>query len=167
MATTTAAAIRNRAIVVIKAIAPTSDTQLRFIPWDNPAGADFREAMRAYPSGSTRQFQVRWTGRDVGTEVTNEDYKEQIVELEVVVAYAADHRFGAANALDRDRAMDEDRHAIEAVIGVTGSANFTAATGADACWREATNLDQLIERYPKDGIDFLVIKQAMSFFRAA
>lgn len=161
MGTTTAAAIVDRAILVIKAITPVSDTQLSFIPYQNEYGAKFRDVMLQNPAGAHRQYQVRFTGKDEELQVTNEDVEEHMVELEVVVAYPQDNRWG--DALARDRVMDEDRHAIEDVIGVRGSVNFTSVYGVDATWCGATNLDNLYER--RDGVDFLCIKQLMKFYR--
>jgi hypothetical protein len=161
MGTTTAAAIVDRAILVIKAITPTSDTQLSFLPYQNELGAKFRDVMLQNPAGAHRQYQVRATGKESDLEVTNEDVEEHMIELEVVVAYPHDNRWG--DALARDRMMDEDRHAIEDVIGVRGSVNFTTVYGVDSTWRGATNLNDLFER--RDGVDFLVIKQLMSYWR--
>jgi len=160
MGTTTADAIVSRAITVIKAIVPVTDVALQFTPFENELGADFREAMNAAPAGCHRQYQVRMSGAGRELEVTNEDVEEHMVELEVVIAYARDNRWG--DALARDRVMDEDRHSIEDVIGVRGSANFTNAVGVDACWREA-DFEIPFER--GSACDFLVIKQRMSFWR--
>lgn len=162
MGTTTAAAIRDRAEVVVKAITPTSDSLLAFTPWVKEAGQKFREAMEQNPAGAHRMYEVRTTGKDSELEVTNEDVEEHMVEVEVIVAYPQDARWGDDKA--RKRVMDQDRHAIEDAIGVRGSANFTNAFGVDATWRGATNLDGLIEE--GNGVDFLVIKQLMSYFRA-
>lgn len=164
MATTTAAAIRDRAIAVIKALVPTSDEKLRFTPYQNELGADFRKAMLDHPPGAHRMFQVRTSGRDRGIEVTNEDVEEHWLELEVVVAYPQDHRWGPENALDRDDVMDQDQHMIEDAIGWRGSANFTTLTNADACWRDSLSAADPWERV--DGVDFLVIKQLFSYYRS-
>ena len=160
MATSTAAAIRDRAITVIKAIVPSSDSTLHFIPFENEFAADFRYAMNGAPDGGHRRFQVRTTGLGRGPTVTNSDVEERILELEVVVAYPQDHRWGADNALDRDDVMEQDRNLIETEIGVRGAANFTAST-ADACWLDA-DFEIPFER--DSACDFLVIRQRMSYW---
>src|SRR5688572_1357138 len=161
MGTTTTALIRDRAITVIKALTPVYDTQLRFIPFENEDAAAFREAMNAAPAGAHRQFQVRTTGAGRELEVTNEDVEEDMLEMEVIVAYGRDHRWGEQNALDRDDVMKQDRIAIEGAIGVRGSANFTSANSVDATWLEA-DFDLPFERGP--ACDFLVIRQRMLYW---
>jgi len=162
MATATAAAIRDRAIAVIKSLDPTVVSGDRFIPHRNEWGANFRDWALKNPASCVRRYQVRTTGADRPIEVTDEQLETHYLELEVVVAYPQTHRWGADAALDRDDVMEADRFLIDDVIGVRGSANFSYPY-PDATWRGQLDVDVAYER--ADGVDFLVIKQLMSYLR--
>lgn len=162
MATTTAAAIRDRAIAVIKTLTALTVPNDTFVAYRNELGADFRSWANANAQASVRRFQVRTSGADREIEVTDEQLETHYLELEIIVAYPQTHRWGADNALDRDDAMEQDLHLILDAIGVRGSENFTPPH-ADATWREHLNVDDEHERGAV--CDFLVIKQLMSYTR--
>lgn len=163
MATTTAPAICDRAITVIGAIVPTSLSSgpgNRFLAYRNEGDADFETWATANPAGAFRRFQVRAVGSDRPVEVSNTDVESHYVELIVTVAYPQNARAGKQWALDRDRIMDEDRHAIEGAIGLRGGANFAGANPS------ATWIDGSVERQSVGAVDFLIIRQTMLFYRA-
>jgi hypothetical protein len=156
---TTVESIRDRAIDVIEATAPSVLPSDEFRRYRNEGGADFRVWAERNPAGAWRRFQVRDTGDDEPPEVSNTDVEERRITLVVTVAYPQTSRAGKDGALDRDDAMSSDQHKIEHAIGMCGRANF-APPYPDACWRSGRT-----ERVVGDGVDFLVITQTMSFRR--
>jgi hypothetical protein len=164
MPTTTASAIRQRIVTVIKAVVPALDSHTPFKPYLNQQGADFRADCEQAPQGSVRRFQVRDVGDDQPPAIVNSDIEERRVTFEVIVAYPQTHRWGVDAALDRDDAMSADQHKIEHAIGLNGRENFASSVNPaypDACWREGHTMREV-----GNGVDFLVITQTMSFFRS-
>jgi hypothetical protein len=161
MATTTAAAIRDRIIAVIQGTTPTTDSALLFVKFNNELAANFRRWADQNATAAHRRFQVRDIGRDQPPLVSNTDVEERLVTFEIVVAYPQTHRWGGDNALDRDDVMGEDQHKIERAVGMLGRANFTPSSYPDACWREGET-----RREVGRACDFLVIRQTMSFHRS-
>lgn len=159
MATTTADAIRDRAITVIGELVADSLAETRFLPSRNENEGNFDRWANGNPAAALRRFQVRTRGTDRVPEVSNHDLEEHVVELIVRVAYPKTHRFGDDNALDRDDVIDQDRHAIENAIGLRGAHNFTTP------WPDATWLDIPYEPARETGTacDILVIRQRMAF----
>ena len=165
MATTTAEAIRDRIITVIEALVPTTNTKDRFKRYTFDAGIDdFRKWATGNPQGSLRRFFVRTLGTDEIAEVSNGDVEAHYVDFLVLVAYPQTNHIGLT-ALDRDDAQDQDRHAIEGAIGLRGAANFAGAF-PDACYRGPVPSMKPVDRELGAGVDFLVITQRMSFYRA-
>jgi hypothetical protein len=161
MATTTAEAIRGRIIAVVKALTPTSDSLLPFVPFDNELAGNFRKWADGNATAAHRRFQVRDIGKDQPPAISNTDVEARLVEFEITIAYPQTHRWGGENALDRDDVMSQDQHQIEHAIGAAGRANFTPDTYPDAYWREGETT-RVIGR----ACDFLVIRQTMGFFRS-
>jgi hypothetical protein len=157
---TTAAAIRDRIIAVIEALAPGPLASNPYIGSRNEYGADFEDWARSNPDGAFRRFQVRDTGEQAPPEVSNTNLEWRSVTFEIVVAYPQSHRTGPQNALDRDDIMSADQHQIEQAIGVNGYANFIDPS-PNACWVSGST-----DRDISDPVDFLVIKQTMGFWRA-
>lgn len=153
MATTTPAAIRDRAITVIEALTPGTLSADRFRKYRNEGDGDFRAWTETNPAGCLRRVQVRTTGATETPPVSNFDFEEHQVTLTVTVAYPQTARFGADQSLDRDDVIDQDAFQIDKAIGMQGGANFTPATNADACWIAGSPRE--IER--GDGVDFLVL----------
>lgn len=162
MATTTPAAIRDRAITVIEALTPGSLSNDKFRRYRNEGDGDFRAWAEANPSGCLRRFQVRTTGATETPPVSNFDHEEHQVTLGVTVAYPQTARFGADQALDRDDVIDQDAFQIDKAIGMQGGANFTPATSADACWISGSPAE--IER--GETVDFLVLVFVYIYKRA-
>jgi hypothetical protein len=163
MATTTAAAIRDRANVVIHGLVPTTDSHVPFLPYLYEDEGDFRKWAEQNPQGAVRRYSCQMTGADREIEVTDEQLETHYVELEIIIAYPQSHRWGSAAAVKRAAVMEEDEHLIDDAIGVRGAVNFSPPF-ADATWRGVLNID---DRYEKgSGVDFLVIRQLMSYLRA-
>ena len=161
MATTTPAAIRDRALTVIEALVPGSLSADRFRRYRNEDDGDFRAWAESNPAGCLRRVQVRTTGATETPPVSNFDHEEHQVTLEVTVAYPQTHRYGEDAALDRDDVIDQDAFQIDKAIGMQGGANFTPATSADACWIGGSPRD--IER--GEGVDFLVLVMVFIYKR--
>jgi len=163
MATTTAAAIRDRIKAVIQALAPTSLTTSKFIAYRNEGGANFRKWAEQVDAAAFRRFQVRDDGDDSPPTVSNTDVEERIVTFQVIVAYPQNSRSGADNALDRDDLMKQDQRKIESAIGYIGRENFSSSIDAerpDACWRSGRTTRETDDTR---ACDFLVIEQSMQF----
>jgi len=160
MATTTAAAIRDRIRTVIQALTPQAHRAQKFIAYRNEGGANFRRWAQQEQAGAYRRFQVRDTGDDSPPSVSNTDVEERLVTFRVTIAYPHTSRTGKDGALDRDDIMALDQHQIEHAIGMCGRASFTAPTYPDACWRSGRTRREI-----GDICDFLIVEQSMSFFR--
>lgn len=159
MGTTTAAAIRDRAITVISALVPISLRE-RFVAFRNEEGAEFLKWAEANPDAAFRRFQVRDDGNDQPPNVSNSDVEERLVTLAIRIAYPQNSRAGVKNALDRDRVMSEDQFKIEKAVGYSGASNFTSPN-PDASWR-----DGRVRRVVGNSCDFLEIVQTMGYYRA-
>jgi len=159
MATTTADAIRDRALTVIEALTPDSLSETKYIRYRNEGDGKFEPWADANPVAAFRRVQVRTRGTDETPESSNHDVETHFLELEVRVAYPMTHRYGPDNALDRDDVIEQDRHRIETAIGLRGAANF-AGSYPDATWRGGE-----CSREPGVACDFLVIRQRMSYAR--
>ena len=153
MATTTPAAIRDRALTVVEALTPDSLIADKFRRYRNEGDGDFRAWSEANPTACLRRFQIRTTGATETPPVSNFDHEEHQVTLVATVAYPQTARFGADQALDRDDVMDADAFMIDKALGMQGGANFTPATSADACWISGSPAE--IER--GEGVDFVVL----------
>jgi hypothetical protein len=156
---TTAGAIRDRIIEVIRALTPSVHTGNRFEVFRDEDEANFVEWAEAFPQGAFRRFQVRDLSTDGPPPVSNTDIEERLVTFTIAVAYPQTSRMGGDAARDRDDARTADRHLIERAIGMAGRANFSSPH-PDACWRADGSGSELVTR---NGVDFLVITQTMSF----
>lgn len=153
MATTTPAAIRDRAITVIEALTPGSDTGVRFRAFRNESAANFQEWCEANPASCRRRFQVRTEGGTFTPPVSNHDVEEHQVTLVVTLAHPQTHRDGRDAALDRDDTADADAFQIDKAIGMLGKANFTSPH-ADATWIEGSPADRIVG----EGVDFVELR---------
>jgi hypothetical protein len=160
--TTTAAAVRDRAIAVIEALAPSSLIGDPFIEYQNDGDADFELYCESRPDSVMRMFQVRTTALDRKVEVSNGDVELHYLELAVIVAFPK-VAFGAGRgALGRDDVIDQDRYDIEKAIGLNGGANF-AAPYPDATYRDFVTPTRV--NRDKPACDYLEIVLLMSYLR--
>ncbi len=165
MATTTAGAIRSTIQALVKAIVPAIDSELAFVPYLNQREASFRRDCQANPAACTRRVQVRARHADKVPDVTNTDVIAERVHIDIIVAYAQTHRFGADAGLDRDDAIDSDRMLIENTVGREGYQNVPNATWLTP-GAPGSETETRVERPDEGGVDFLVITQTMRFYRA-
>lgn len=156
VATTTTDAIRDRTIVLIESIVPTTLAADRFRRHRNEA--DFFAWALANPAGAFRRFRVRGTGYDGTPDVNNASVVERRLVLEIAVAYPQNSRTGRDNALDRDDAQDQDWRAIDYVVGVTGAGNFSSSADCTPLGLD----DPTWERSEK--VDFAVFKARFMFW---
>jgi hypothetical protein len=75
------------------------------------------------------------------------------------IAYPQTHRYGAANAMDRDDVMNEDWLKINAAVGVYGAANFTGAY-------DCIPLGATMEMERGFVVDFLVVNIDVEYLRS-
>lgn len=163
MATTTPAAIRDRAITVIEALTPGSDSAVRFRAYRNEGGADFQEWAEANPAGCRRRFQVRTSGGTLTPPVSDTLVEEHQVTLTILVAYPQTSRDGRDAALDRDDTLDVDAFQIDKALGMLGGANFTGSY-PNALWREDGSGIQ--PRIVGTGVDFSEILLVFRYYRS-
>lgn len=160
MATTTPEPIRDRIIAVIAALTPTSDSSVPFRAYRNEGGADFQGWAEANTTAALRRFQVRLTGSSTVPEVSNTDYEEHTLIASILIAYPQFHRWGAANALDRDDVMDQDAFQVDKAVGMLGGANFTSPH-ADACWQDGA----VMEHVRGQACDFVQFQMTYTYKR--
>ena len=159
MALSTVADIRDRVRTLIAQVDPVSLTDRRFRDGRHEYGADFRAWAEKNVPGSFRRYQVRNVGTEDIPEVTNMDFREQRLTLEILVAYPQDHRAGRDNAMDRDDLIEEDWDYIDFNIGLCGRGNFYTT-------HDCTPLGATKEIERGAVCDFLVIRAEYLFKRA-
>lgn len=171
MATTTSKAIRERILTVTAGLIPTVHPSLLFVPYRDEGGADFRRWARAHPKDCTRRVQARVESIEQPPDASNTDVSAQLATFDVIVAYARRWRAGAG--FDRDDTMEADQTLIEKAIGREGYGNF-ALSYPNASWLgPSASGSQTRTTYERDegagvgGVDFLVIRQTMRFYRAS
>ena len=152
---TTAAAIRDRVKALIEAIAPAVDTQVRFRSYRNEGAGGFVQWSEEHAPACLRRFQARTSA--AVNPIDQGDFSADYRWLDVVVtvAYPQTGRWGEDGALDRDDCMDVDFGSIDAAIGVTNAANFSA-TGAIP-----TGCSKRIERGAN--CDFLIVTESIRY----
>lgn len=160
---TTAAAIRDRLIAVIKGFTPNVMSRDRFRPYLNEGGANFISFAEANPAGMFRRFQIRDLGEDPMPEVSNSDRSQRSTRMSFLVAYPQTSRAGKDNALDRDDAMDVDRHQILYYCGIEGGRGNLSTPYPDACPTNQTGG----ERIAGNGVDFMSIEITYTYQRTA
>ncbi len=160
---TTAEAIRDRIIEVFESeLVPSLLPSDRWRAYRNEYGADFIEWAETNPQGAFRRFQVRDTGEDAASEVTNVDVELRQVTFSILVAYPQDARYGRDQALDRDDVSNADEHQLEQAIGILGRPRFTYPF-PDATWQsEGSSANRLIG----NACDFLEIVKVYTFYRS-
>ncbi len=169
MGFTTFDAIRDRAITVIQGLVPTYLQGSRFKPFTNKHSANFIHQCEQTPDGMFRQFQVRDRGDRPPPPVTNSDFAEFEVTMEITVCYPQNYQYNQAplgkQALDRDRVMSTDEHTIQYNIGYRGGrSNYSSAV--NIAYPDATPLgDERTSRVVGRACDFLVLVQRFKFMR--
>src|SRR5678815_4190020 len=159
MALATAEAIRDRILTLIEAITPSSLSGDKFRRYRNEGNGNFAAWAERNATASFRRVQVREVGDDNPPDVSNTDFEAVYLTEELRIAYPQSHRYGAANALDRDDVMKLDWKDINFSVGMYGRANFSEEN--DCTPLPAVRL--ATER--GDNVDFLVIKLTYRYNR--
>ena len=159
MSLSTAEAVRDRVRELIELIDPVRDTGVRFRRYRAENGDKFRDAMEKAAAGALRRFHARVYSSDQNLSVTNMDFAEYELDLEIVVAYPQTNRAGRDGALDRADVMDADWREIDYNVGMVGRGNFG---GSHDCIPLGCTKD--IEE--GTGVDFLVIHARYLYKRA-
>lgn len=150
MALATQEAIRDRVYSLIESPTPSLLATPKFLRYRNEGGADFQAWSEANPASSLRRFQVREVGDDDPPDVSNSDLEAVELKLQITVAYPQTHRYGSANAMDRDDVMNADWLKINAAIGMYGRGNFSST-------HDCTPLGAVKSRDTGSKVDFLVV----------
>ncbi len=127
MVLATAAAIRDQLHTLLEALTPTTDA-VEFRRYRNEGDGDFRAWVERNPAAAFRRFQVREVSADEEVFSSSTTQEHVRIRYEILVAYPQSHRYGAANAMDRDDVMNQDWKLINKAIGLYGRANLTTAT---------------------------------------
>jgi hypothetical protein len=154
----TAESIRDRVYTLIEALTPTSLSSDKFRRYRNEGGADFDAAMEKNPSAAFRRFQVRETGDDEIPETSSGTEERVRIRYTLRMAYPQTHRYGGANAMDRDDVINQDWKAINYTVGMYGRGNFS---GTNDC----TPLGAMKTRESGQGVDYLVVTLEFEYLR--
>mgnify|MGYP001566961644 CR=1 FL=1 len=158
MPVATLESLRDRIIVLITALTPTSLTGDKFRGSLDESEADFRKAAEAAPAGCLRRFQVRNDGSDDLPAVSNADTAQLRAKLRILVAYPQTHRYGGSAGRDRDDVIDQDWRKINFSVGVYGRANFSTTHDCTplGCRKEV--------EIGTSGVDYLVIAFEANYY---
>jgi hypothetical protein len=158
MSLATAAAIRNQVYSLLEALTPTTDAT-KFRRYRNEGGADFEAWAETHTTACFRRVQVRQVGADELPETSSAVEERVRMRMTLRIAYPQTHRYGAANAMDRDDVMNEDWLKINAAVGVYGAANFTGAY-------DCIPLGATMEMERGFVVDFLVVNIDVEYLRS-
>jgi hypothetical protein len=154
----TAESIRDRIYALIEAITPTHLSGDKFRRYRNELGADFDGWAEKNP-GALRRFQVREVGDENPPDVTNYEIEAIEVTFEIRIAYPQTHRYGGANAMDRDDVRVDDWVDINRMIGLIGRGNFS---GTNDC----TPLGAVMTRESGGRVDYMVVTARYRYHRS-
>ena len=158
MSLATVAAIRDQILTVMEGLTARSLTGDKFRRYRNEGAGDFVDWAEKNPAGSFRRVQVRNVGDDFTPETTSGIEERVRVTFEIRVAYPQSHRYGAANAMDRDDVIEQDWGSINYAVCLYGRANFTGAYDCTPLPAEKS-----IDR--ASGVDFLVVRATYEYLR--
>jgi hypothetical protein len=154
----TAESIRDRVIALVEGITPTSLAGDKFRRYRNEGAADFDEAMENKPAAAFRRFQVRQVGDEENPDVSNAQFEAVVVSYEFRMAYPQNHRYGAANGMDRDDVINQDWLQFNRAIGIYGRGNFTGS-------HDCTPLGAVKTRESGNAVDYLVVTARFRYQR--
>ena len=158
MALATAEAIRDRIYTLLESLTPTFDAT-KFRRYRNEGGADFVDWAEKNPAGAFRRFQVREVGSDELPHTSTVLEERVRTRFEIRIAYPQTHRYGAANAMDRDDVMNQDWLKLNYTIGIYGGGNFS---GTNDC----IPLGAIKSRDSGQGVDFLLVEMDCEYLRS-
>jgi hypothetical protein len=155
----TAESIRDRIYALLEALTPDSLADVRFRRYRNEDDADFPAWAERNAAACLRRFQVREIGDDEPPLVSNVQVEVIETEFEIRIAYPQTHRYGAANAMDRDDVMNQDWKRINFLIGIYGRGNFSSS-------HDCTPLGAVKTRESGGKVDYLVVTARYQYQRA-
>jgi hypothetical protein len=156
----TAESIRDRIRTVIEYIDPVSDYGVKFRRYRAENGVQFRDAMEAASNACLRRFHVRNVSAEDLPTVSNIDFAEYQLDLEIEVAYPQTNRFGPDGALDREDVIDQDWKEIDYNIGICGRGNFAGTYDCTPIGCTPKDIEE------GEGVDFLVFRASYIYKRA-
>lgn len=159
MSLATAEAIRDRIYTLIEALTPTSLAADKFRRYRNEDGANFDDWAEKSPAAAFRRFQIREVGDDELPETSSTTEERVRLRLAVRIAYPQTHRYGSANAMDRDDVMNQDWLKINFAIGLYGRANFSST-------HDCTPLGAVKTREQGGKVDYLAIVADFEYVRS-
>jgi hypothetical protein len=116
---TTAAAIRNAMLLLVKAITPATHAQQKFDLYREHS--DFRANMLEHPASCLRKVSIRNLNDRGAPAVTTGSVEEVSETFEVVVAYPMDGRHGSKFVTSVDDVISSDINQIHHVLHVANS----------------------------------------------
>lgn len=158
MALATVEAIRDQVYSLLEGVAPTSLSDVKFRRFRNEDGANFEEWAEKNGAAAFRRFQTRQVQTDEPPLVSNTTTERVVLTLVTRVAYPQTHRYGSANAMDRDDVMNQDWKSINYKIGLYGRANFSSSN-------DCTPIGATMEMERSGRIDYLVITARFEYER--
>jgi hypothetical protein len=162
MATATLEAIRDRLYSLVEAIAPTTHSDVKFRRHRAERDGNLMDWAEKTPAACLRRFSARHTGSDEIPLVSNTTTETLRTVAELRVAYPQNHRYGAANALDRDDVIEADWGKINRAVGIYSRSNFT--TSSDGSY-DCTPLGGEKEVERSAGVDYLVVRLTYEYQR--
>lgn len=159
MATATVEAIRDRVYTLLEAQTPTSLSSTLFRRYRNEEGARFDDWAEKNLAASFRRFQVRQIGTDELPNVSDTNTERVRMKQEIRIAYPQTHRYGGANAMDRDDVINQDWLKINRAIGIYGRTNFSGS-------HDCVPLGATMEMDRSGKVDYLVVIAEFEYLRS-
>ena len=155
MTTTTSATQRDLMSTAIIALVPSTLSGVRFLAYDH-RGGDFRAWCDTNKTAAFRRFSIRDVGSVPAPVISDTVQAWHETEIECVVAYPNDYRYGSQMRLDQEDVAWADLNQIDDTIGVCGFATFGDANV------------ELVTKNVEDGQScrFAVLRLKMSYWRA-
>lgn len=122
----TVASVRDELGAAVRNLTPDSLAHVKYRAHDNRQ--DFRDWCNANPQAAFRKYQIRDVGSVAGGEVYDAQQTWHVTELECVVAYPRDYRYGTQALHDLSDVLWEDLNALDNAIGTNSASGATTAT---------------------------------------
>lgn len=167
MALATAEAIRDRIYTLIEALTPASLSADKFRRYRNELGADFETDTESNPAAAFRRFQVREADDEQPPLISSLTQETVRTRFEIRIAYPQTHRYGAANAMDRDDIAKQDWKQIKyAITGTGGNARTNFTTSTDGSYDCTPLAESSRVREEGEAVDFSFIVVEFEYTRA-
>ena len=159
MSLATAEAIRDRIVSLVSGLTPSTDSRTKFRQYRNEEGADFEEWAEKNAAAAFRRFQVREVGDDQIPETSSGVEERVRIRFEIRISYPQSHRYGAANAMDRDDVINQDWKQLNYAIGLYGRGNFSST-------HDCTPLGAVKTRETGQKVDYLFVTADYEYLRS-